>query len=311
MNEISPVLLFTYNRIEELKKTIANLKRAELSRETVLYVFSDGPKSDNDIQSVENVRGFLKSIEGFKEIIYKFSESNRGLASSIIHGVTEIIELHERVIVLEDDLLVSENFLVYMNKGLDYYSNHNNILSVCGYSSTISKRKSDEYPYDIFFAKRTSSWGWATWKDKWKNIDWEIKDFKDFSKNKKEIKEFNKWGSDMYSMLKRQQMRKVDSWAIRYCYHQYKNNLWSVFPLVSKIKNIGFNNSATNTKEIYNRYEVDLDESCQSKFDFMNVVKLNHDIVSEFIKLNSLGSRIKYKILNLISDTGLRNNKSK
>lgn len=300
MKECSPVLLFSYNRINELKRTIANLKTAKLSNETTLYLFSDGPKNDDESESIETIRTFLKSIRGFKEIIYKFSIKNKGLATSIIEGVTEVLEIHNKAIILEDDLLVSSNFLVYMNNGLNYYQDYENILSVCGFNNTISTRKSDEYPYDIFFARRTSSWGWATWKNKWEGIDWEVKDFEEFSQNKREIKEFNRWGSDMYSMLKRQQQGKVDSWAIRYCYHQHKNNLWSVFPLVSKVKNIGFNDNATNTKQRYNRYEVDLDESSKVNFEFMGEIKLNQNIVAEFIALNSVRNRIKYKILNLL-----------
>ncbi len=299
MKELSPVVLFTYKRLLELKRTVLHLKNAQLSNETTLYVFSDGPRTNGDIQSVDTVRIFLRNIQGFKKIIYKFSDVNKGLATSILEGVTEVLENHDRAIILEDDLLVSTNFLLYMNKGLKYYQYHENVLSICGFNNTISTRKSKEYPYDVFFAKRTSSWGWATWKDKWIGIDWQVKDFDTFSQNSQDIKEFNKWGSDMYSMLKRQQLGKVDSWAIRYCYHQYKYDLWSVFPLVSKVQNIGFNDDATNTKQRYSRYDVDLDKSLQLNFEFKKDITLNSNIVSEFKALNSIRNRIKYKILNL------------
>ncbi|WP_324024136.1 glycosyltransferase [Maribacter sp. BPC-D8] len=298
MNEISPVLLFSYNRLNELKATVNNLKSAKLANETILYLFSDGPRSFKDSESVEQVRDFLKSIDGFKKVIYKFSESNKGLASSILDGVSEVLETHNTVIVLEDDLLVSSNFLEYMNKALNYYEHNENISSICGFNNTISVRKSKEYPYDMFFAKRSSSWGWGTWKKKWIGIDWEVKDFSEFSQNKPEIKEFNSWGSDMYSMLKRQQNGEVDSWAIRYSYHQHKNKLWSVFPLVSKVKNIGFNDNATNTKQSNKRYDVHLDITSEIDFNFMKEIKLNQNIIAEFKALNSIKNRVKYKVLN-------------
>ena len=300
MKELSPVLLFSYNRIHELKRTVANLENAMLCDKTTLYLFSDGPKSDDDAESVETVRVFLKSIRGFKKIIYKFSKKNKGLATSIIEGVSEVLENHSNAIILEDDLLVSNNFLVFMNNGLNYYQDYENILSVCGFNNTITTRKSDEYPYDVFFAKRSSSWGWATWKKKWEGIDWEVKDFANISQNKQEIKAFNIWGSDMYSMLRRQQKGKIDSWAIRYCYHQYRNDLYSVFPLVSKVKNIGFNDDATNTKGRNSRYVVNLDKTSQVNFEFIKDIKVNQDIAKEFVALYSIRNRIKHKILNLL-----------
>lgn len=300
MSKLAPVLLFSYNRLDELKLTVANLQSSQLANETILYLFSDGPKAEEDSRSVEKVREFLRSINGFKQIIYKFSDENKGLAPSIIAGVTEVLEYHGSAIILEDDLLVSTNFLVYMNKTLDYYQDYPNISSVCGFSNTIATTKLKDYPYDIYFAKRSSSWGWGTWKAKWEDIDWEVKDFDRFSKNSKERNEFNKWGSDMFSMLKQQQERSINSWAIRYSYHQHKHDLWSVFPMVSKVRNIGFNADATHTKGRFNRFDITLDESGKTDFMYLKDVLINKGIIKQFRAVNSLKNRIKYKILNLL-----------
>jgi hypothetical protein len=298
-DKLSPIILFTYNRLEELKQTIEALQKNKLANNSLLYVYSDGAKTDNDNIAVEAVRDFLKTVSGFKEVILTFSDKNKGLASSIIEGVTTILEKHGKVIVLEDDLLVSDNFLSFMNTGLEYYYEHSFVISICGYNMTVEKQKSEDYPYDIFFAKRSASWGWATWFDKWNGIDWDVKDYKTFSQSKEQCKAFNECGSDMSGMLKRQQQGKINSWAVRYNYHQFKNNLWSVFPITSKVKNIGFSSEATHTNQKYSRFDVNLDRSGKTDFKFTEEIVLDRDIQKQFKDVNSIKNRIIYKIKNL------------
>ena len=296
---LSPIILFTYNRLDELEQTVNALKKAKLAAESILYAFSDGPKTAEDKSSVEEVRMYLNSITGFRKVILKFSDNNKGLASSIISGVSSVLAEHKKAIILEDDLLVSTNFLVFMNQGLDYYQNNPKILSICGYNMGISKRKSDKYQYDAFFAQRSSSWGWATWYNQWQGIDWEVRDFDTFSKDKKKIREFNAYGSDLFRMLKRQKEGQVNSWAIRYNYHQYKHGLYSIFPLFSKIKNIGFSEQATHTNQKYNRFDVVLDNTSENNFKFQDDITLNTEILKQFRGMNSITNRIKFKIKNL------------
>ena len=299
LKELSPIVLFTYNRCDELKQAINNLKKAKLADESILYVFSDGPKSEEDVSDVKLVRNYLNEITGFKKVILNFSEVNKGLANSIISGVSEILKEHGKIIVLEDDLLVSKNFLVFMNQGLTYYQSNPKIISICGYNMGVKINESNVYTYDAFFAKRSASWGWATWDNKWQDIDWNVNDFETFSKDKDKVREFKKYGSDLFRMLNRQQKGEINSWAVRYNYHQYKYDLYSVFPMISKIRNIGFSEHATHTNQKYNRFDVDLDETSQYDFKFQEEININNAIYEQFRDINSLRNRMKFKLKNL------------
>lgn len=105
----------------------------------------------------------------------------------------------------------------------------------------------------------------------------------------------------MSQMLDRQMNEKINSWAIRWCYHQFKRNLYSVHPVVSKIENVGFNSSdATNTKERFNRYQTKLDNGEKIVFLFSKDFRLDSKIIQQFTKPFSLKNRIKYKIINLL-----------
>lgn len=65
---LAPVILFTYNRPEHTKRTIEALAANELAAETDLYVFSDAAKKDADKGKVQEIRDYVKSVQGFRQV---------------------------------------------------------------------------------------------------------------------------------------------------------------------------------------------------------------------------------------------------
>lgn len=294
MSNYAPIALFVYKRIDCLRLSVESLASNPESRFSDLFIFSDGGKNSADMPAVEGVRKYCRSIEGFNSVKLVESPSNRGLASSIIAGVTSILKEHDSVIVLEDDLIFSGNFLTYMNQALTFYRDNPDVLSICGYSPPIDIKNGDLV--DIYFTHRSSSWGWGVWRDRWQKVDWRIADYDRFRKNKKEIRKFNRMGSDMSWMLCKQMKGNIDSWAVRFCYHQFKYNLYSVHPMKSKVSNVGIMEGATHTMDY--RFVCQIDESNKSKFRFSTILSLDNRIIKQFIKPYSLTTRIKYKLIN-------------
>ncbi|WP_114781488.1 glycosyltransferase [Botryobacter ruber] len=293
----APILLFTYKRLEPLKQTILALQKNVIASESELFIFSDGAKSEKDEEQVNQVRAYLKTITGFKNKKLKEAPTNKGLANSIIAGVTEVLENHDKVIVLEDDLIVSPNFLEYMNAALSFYEDNKNIASVCGYTTPIKNTNN----YDVYFTKRSSSWGWGTWRDKWSNVDWEVEDYQKFLKDKKCQQEFNKMGSDLTGMLKQQMEGKINSWAVRWTYFQYTHNLFSVHPIISKVTNEGFGVNATHTSGVNkSRFATVLDTSTNKEYNFPSEPFLDHEIIRQFVDRYSIKTRIYYKLRKLL-----------
>lgn len=289
----APICLFTYNRLIETKKTIESLQQNFLAHQSNLYIFSDGSKSQ-DGAKVEEVRSYLKTIDGFKSVTIFESKTNKGLANSIIDGVTTILESNESVIVLEDDLVSSPNFLDFMNQSLNYYKNYNTIFSVTGWSMDL--KSLNDIESEFYLNHRMSSWGWGIWKDRWEKIQWHKDYFKSISFKNQYL--FRKGGSDMPGMLKDYLKGKNNSWAIRACYHQFENDLLTLAPKRSKINNVGFGKNATHTK-LVNRFDQQLDNSLLRSFDFNNDLSVNSKIVSEFKNNFSLFKRIKSKFYAL------------
>lgn len=306
MLTLAPVVIFAYKRKAELQRAVEALQACHLANETDLYIFSDGPKSEKDRNGVKKVRNFIQSITGFKKITYFFSEQNKGLGSSIIGGVTKILESNQTIIVLEDDLVPSKNFLLFMNQGLQTYRDDPKIFSISGYNYPFEIKHNETN--DAYFLPRTCSYGWATWRSRWEGLDWEIRDFEEFSKNKTAIRKFNNGGKDLYQMLSRQQAGLIDSWAIRWSYNQYKRNAVTVYPILSKIKNTGFSEQSTNTN-IYNKYFTEVDKGDRGTFLFPSTVDVDPFYLKQLQNFYSIKNRIKNRILTYLFKLGLLKNK--
>jgi glycosyltransferase involved in cell wall biosynthesis len=287
--QLAPICMFTYNRLEETKQTIIALQQNFLAQESELFVFSDGPKNEKAASKIQTVREYLATVEGFKKVTIVASEQNKGLAKSIISGVSRILETYDSVVVVEDDLVSTPNFLDFMNQTLDFYKEDRAVFSISGYTMNLPSLKNEKK--DFYFGYRASSWGWGIWKDRWLPIDWEVKDYSVFVKDKIKVENFRRGGSDMPRMLKNQMTGKIDSWAIRFCYHQFKENLMTVFPTISKIKSIGFSEEATHTSGT-KRFITPIDSELKRIFSLQKFTEIDKKLIKEFSSFFSVKNRI-------------------
>lgn len=256
LETLAPIVLFVYNRPEHTRRTIESLLNNTLVSKSTLLIFSDGAKNDNDIKKVDSVRDYIKTIKGFNRTEIVLREKNFGLANSVISGVTEIFKSFDKLIVMEDDMISSPYFLKYMNELLLLFETDPRIYSVTGYTFPI--RIPENYNFQLYLSARSSSWGWGTWKNRWEKADWEIKDFQSFINDKSRVKSFNEWGDDLTRMLKNSILGKVDSWSVKWTYAHFINKAFCVYPVKSRIKNIGADKSGVHTSKT-NKFDVELE----------------------------------------------------
>lgn len=247
----APIILFVYNRPDHTKQTVETLVKNDLAGESDLFVFADGIK-ENATQEQRNlinlVREYIHTITGFKSITIEESEGNKGLANSVIAGVTKIINKYGRAIVVEDDIITHPYFLRYMNTALDLYENDKRIYMVGGYNQKRIIPKL--YTKDLFIIHRSCSWGWATWKNRWGNSDWNVTQYEKIKYHKALVRRFNRGGNDMFHMLAMQMKGEIDSWAIRWDYAMFLNNAYAVLPCQTLVHNIGFDGSGVHCGSI-------------------------------------------------------------
>lgn len=285
---LAPICLFVYARADLTRQTVESLLANPLASASALHVFCDGPRPGAQAK-VQAVRDYVRSIRGFAEVVVHERERNLGLARSIIFGVTEVLREHDRVIVLEDDLRLSSGFLAFMNQSLQAYAEQPKVLSVSGYAFPI-----DHGPrpaHDATFGLRASSWGWATWRDRWEQIDWEVRAFGQFRRSPLQRLRFNRGGSDLSHMLVRQMTGQIDSWAIRFCFHQFQQGLVDVFPVRSLVENIGHGEGGQHCRQDVRGWVTDLDTCPPAQFRLPTEVKTDPSVLRQFRGFNSLSAR--------------------
>ena len=241
---LAPIVVFTYNRPGHLLQCLKSLRENELADKSILYIYSDGQKpnaSEKDIKNIEETRKIIRQEQWCKEIVVIEEKENKGLANSIIDGVTTVVNKHGKVIVLEDDLILSTHFLDYMNNALDSYENIENIYSINGFMFPVNIKE-----HSTFLLPYTSTWGWATWKNKWSVFNAQInEDDRNVLRNDPSLKKrFDLSDYDYTSMLN----FSNNSWGIKWYYSVFIRNGLNVFPTVSLVKNIGNDGSGTNCK---------------------------------------------------------------
>lgn len=278
INEPAPIIVFVYNRPEHTKKTIDALKENILAQESNLFIFSDGPKTGEE-KKVKEVRNYLKEITGFKNIRIIEREENLGLAQSVILGVTDVVSQYGKVIVLEDDIICTQYFLLYMNTALKKYEENKKVYSVSGYSY-LKERYKGNIP-DTYFLNIISSWSWGTWADRWEWFEASAKGYQrlrwDFFLRRK----FNYDNTcNYYTMIIRQMMqkkqkngKKIDSWAIRWYWTCFKNNGVNLYPRDSFVENIGFDGSGVHCGKKTTNISLNSKDLFKTSFEFSELIE--------------------------------------
>lgn len=265
-NKYAPIVMFVYNRADHFEQTYQALADCPEAKESVLYVFSDGAKNEEGAAKVHEVRNALHAAEQegrFQEFHIIESPVNKGLAKSVITGVTEVINQYGSAIVVEDDCVVSPFFLKYMNCALEAYKDNNKIGSIAGYTPVFAFP--ENYKEDIFLTYRSCSWGWATWKDRWDTVDWDMSYMKYFYRNPSLIRRINSCGNDRFLRLYRQTKSNSSSWSVRFGAQLVLNGQYTVYPRFSYVSNIGCDASGEHSRaEDAQTMQVDLCKAIKS-----------------------------------------------
>jgi len=251
MGDMAPIAVFAYRRPGHLRRTLESLKLCEGFDHSPVIVYGDGPRNNEDIQAVQETRDVAVEMLGDRAK-YHFSDTNRGLASSIISGVSQVLDRYGNIIVIEDDLELGRNFLTFMNRALEQYDSDKHVFQVSGYMYEVEELK---HSNTAVFLPITVSWGWATWQRAWESFDSRATGWEQLNQDKSLRHRFNQNGVyDYASMLSRQMSGKGESWAIRWYWSVFKQNGLIVFPPSSLVNNIGFDGTGTHGRGVFRSF---------------------------------------------------------
>ena len=288
---LAPIVLFIYNRPQHTLKTLEALMQNELAEKSELFIYCDGPKPNakkEDLDKIDAVHTIILKKQWCKKVHIIKAEVNKGLANSIVAGVTEIVNRYGKIIVLEDDIVTSKGFLRYMNEALDLYENEPKIMHIGSYLPyTNSYRKLPE----TFLSRFMSCWGWATWKTSWNKANWNESELYEQIKDPKVRNEFNLEGVlNFHEQLENNIDGSINTWAIKWFASIFLCNGLCLYPSHSFTKNIGFDGTGENCDLL------DIKERKGGR-DFIKVTKIK-------IEESSLGKRYLKRYYIYGNDSG-------
>lgn len=234
----APIAVFAFNRANNLERTLQALSRNELADQSAVTIFCDGPRTEEERQKTDAVRRIARAVSGFAEVTVIEREENWGLKKSLETGIACMFEAHERLIVVEDDIVTSKFFLQYMNDALELYARHSKVASISGYCVPHSLKAAPE----TFFLRGGECWGWATWKDRWQALyTGDAQKMLDAIHSNDLIKYFNLDGAGVStSILQDAAQGKVSSWFMPWSAAICLAGRLTLHPSCTLIKNIGF-----------------------------------------------------------------------
>lgn len=248
----APIALFTYCRADKTRRAVESLLRNAEAKNSDLFVFSDGPKAypDDEMKTEEKRKGvdenrrYIHTIKGFKSVSIVERDKNWGLANSLIAGITDVISRYGRIIVVEDDLMLSPYFLKFMNDALDKYKDDERVAAVSGYVYPTKEKLPNN-----FFLRYFNCWGWATWSRAWSLLITDTKYLLRKMRFKK--KEFDVGGgAGAYGNLLCQKYGLVDSWWVRLYASFFLAGKLTLYPGRSLAENDGNDGTGTHTSGI-------------------------------------------------------------
>lgn len=272
----APIALFAYKRPKHTLKVLEALACNSEASKSKLYVFCEAPKKQQDWPLVHQTREIVRQKQWCREVQIIERETNLGCANSIIQGVTEVCDRYGRVIVLEDDLIISPYFLQYMNAALDRYANEPKVMQISGHMFPVELKTET----DAVFLSFPTSWGWATWQRAWQCFDPNISGYETLRKDRKLRYQFDLSGSYPYfSMLEAQRNGEIDSWAIRWYLSVFMQQGLTLFPVQSLVENTGFDGSGTHCGSYYEKLSNFNESNFQKILSFPNYLRVNSEVM--------------------------------
>lgn len=237
-----PVALFAFNRPHHTQRTLGALAACKEATHTDLIVFVDGPRDEADRPLVLQVVGLFDQPLPFRSVSVRQAPSNKGLHRSITEGVSAVLLDQTDIIVVEDDVMVTNDFLAYMAEALNKYRSDQRVGCIHGYALPISGLP------EFYFLRGGDCWGWATWRDRWDLFrDDPVQLIRELVQRDALDNFMGTQGASSLRMLCDRALGRNQSWAILWHASLWLSDRLTLHPGRSFVDNIGNDGTGTHT----------------------------------------------------------------
>lgn len=237
------VLFLVFNRLDTTRQVFEAIRQAKPPR---LYIAADGARESREGEEakVQAVREYVMShIDWECEVKTLFREKNLGCKYAVSGAITWFFENEEMGIILEDDCLPSQSFFWFCEELLEKYKDDMRVGMISGdnFQKGIKRGEADYY-----FSIYNHIWGWASWANRWKNYDVDLKNFDDtkFIEKLFDNKKTLAYWTQTFQAMKKQ---LINTWDYQWTFTLWNNNQLTILPNTNMIENVGFGVDATHT----------------------------------------------------------------
>ena len=242
-----PVAIIFFNRPDTLKKVFEAVRNARPSK---LFLIQDGAREGRaeDAIKIAECRSVVADVDWECEVVRDYSDVNLGCGKRIYSGITNAFNTVDRIIIIEDDIVVTPDFFSFCIELLEKYKDDQRIHRISGMCHMGQYSKS---PYSYGFTNISSCWGWATWKRAWDDMDYEMSFlddeytmncFKNNYRYKKDAKELLKTGYERREILR--SGKRLTAWTYQFSMGGRLNNRLDITPCKNLITCIGLTNDS-------------------------------------------------------------------
>jgi hypothetical protein len=284
----TPILFLVFNRPALTKIVFDEIKKTKPTR---LFVAIDGPRKENnnDEKNIKEVLEIVTNIDWECDLQVLQRKVNLGCGLAVSSAINWFFSKVEEGIILEDDCLPSLDFFKFSEVMLEKFKNNKSIMAING-SNPFSFESSN---YSYSFTSYNLIWGWATWKDRWAEYQYDLSNEESlkilyflFLKFKFDLISIRSWHKHLKLVIQ----NKINTWDYQWIYTCFKKKGYIITPAHNLIKNIG-NDSDEPTHGFIDSFYINRPLESNSVFPIRHPKKIKIDhILERQIKIKRFGN---------------------
>lgn len=241
------VLCLAFNRPRPFERVLHALREAG-PRE--YFVSIDGPRPDrpNDVVLCAEVRRLAESIDWATQVRLNIQTVNLGCGPAVTAAISWALSHVPEIIVIEDDCLPDPSFLRLCDELLERYRDDSRVMQIGGSNWGAARERFGDYSYA--FTSFAPVWGWATWRRAWAHYDYRLDSWP-------RVKSSGlAQGMSLSTRFRRLLERDWEivragggTWDHQWQYAVLRHHGLNVCPRRNLVKNIGFADDGTQTRQ--------------------------------------------------------------
>ena len=233
-----PVYMIFFNRPDTFRKVFDAVKQARPSK---LFLACDGVRAnrEDDLKNITLCKQIAEDIDWECEVHKNYSEENLGCGMRMYSGINWAFEYVDRLIILEDDCVPSQEFFPFCAEVLEKYKDDDRVFMINAMNHLGEYRASDS----SYFFGQGCCWGWATWKRAWRNVDFQLNFMNDTYYMQCVEKKFPyycnaiQWGNELKAKIAGG--KKQSTWTFQAGMSAALQSQLAIVPSVNMITNVG------------------------------------------------------------------------